>query len=355
MNRDSKIKYANAVLRRITREGDAMLSTYTTPMDNIAPWLVDEWKQSWGDEAASAMAKSFMQQSSLDISVNYEPGTSTSQARLKQQRKIQAAFGNGTEILPHGSIRIGKNVTGAVSQWPLYSEGKWWVQDASAAIPAIALYNVLSDSADDDVSNMHVVDLCAAPGGKTAQLVSLGFGNVTAIEVNPRRSRRLVKNLERLKMQDRCTVCIKDGSEWVRTKDQKIMGVLADVPCSATGTGSKRPDVLRRDQDLGNLLQVQEKLAQHCADNILALGGIMVYATCSTLKQESEDQVEKLLARGRSGKGAVLETVPFTPGEVPGFNGAIDYNGWLRVLPGMLTGCLSSCDGFFVARLKRLQ
>jgi len=327
-------------------------------MDNISPRLVKEWKQSWGEEAVATIADSFMQQSSIDISVNYEPGTSTNEERQSQQQKIQEAFGDGTEILPHGSIRVGESVTGAVTEWPLYKEGSWWVQDASATLPALALYNTLSRNADaeDGVSNMHVVDLCAAPGGKTAQLVSLGFGSVTAVELSPRRSRRLVENLERLNMQDKCTVCIADGSEWVPGNDKEVAGVLVDVPCSATGTGSKRPDVLRRDEELGNLLQVQEKLAQHCADHILAPGGIMVYATCSILKQESEDQVEKLLKRGRNdGDGALLETVPFTPGEIPGFDNAIDDNGWLRVLPGMLHGSFASCDGFFVARLKRIE
>jgi 16S rRNA (cytosine967-C5)-methyltransferase len=333
-------------------EGEMLLSTYTNPVDNIAPWLVEDWKQTWGEKATAAMSECFMRQSSIDISVNYPPETRTEEDRLEHQQRIQAAFGNGTEILPHGSIRVGENVTGAVFDWPLYNEGMWWVQDASAALPGLALYNAL---AKRDISDMHVVDLCAAPGGKTAQLVSLGFGHVTAVELSPRRSRRLTENLERLNMQDKCTVCIADGTEWVPAPDERIAGVLVDVPCSATGTGSKRPDVLRRDENLGNLLEVQEKLAQHCADHLLAPGGVMVYATCSILKQESEAQVEKLIARGRNGQGAVLETVPFTSGEIPGFDDAIDDNGWLRVLPGMLPGGLNNCDGFFVARLKRIE
>jgi 16S rRNA (cytosine967-C5)-methyltransferase len=297
------------------------------------------------------MSECFMLQSTIDISVNYSPGTS-GEARLEHQQRIQAAFGDDTEILPHGSIRVGESVTGAVFDWPLYNEGMWWVQDASAALPGLALYNAL---ANNDISGMHVVDLCAAPGGKTAHLVSLGFGNVTAIELSPRRSQRLKENIERLNMQDRCTVLIADGTEWVPAPNERITGVLVDVPCSATGTGSKRPDVLRRDQNLGSLLEAQEILAKHCADRLLAPDGIMVYATCSTLKQESEDQVEKLIARGRNGEGAVLETVPFTTGEIPGFDEAIDNNGWLRVLPGTLPGSLKNCDGFFVARLKRIE
>jgi 16S rRNA (cytosine967-C5)-methyltransferase len=106
-----------------------------------------------------------------------------------------------------------------------------------------------------------------------------------------------------------------------------VAEILVDVPCSATGTVNKRPDVLRKDGDLGNLLDTQEILANHCADNILQSGGVMVDATCSLLARESEDQVHKLLTRG------AMKTLPFAEGEIPGFDDAIDANGWLRVLP----------------------
>ena len=138
------------------------------------------------------------------------------------------------------------------------------------------------------------------------------------------------------------------GQEWNPEEGTEIAGVLVDVPCSATGTGNKRPDVLRKDGDLGNLIETQSMLANHCADNILESGGIMVYATCSLLKRESEDQVQALLSRG------TMKTLPFTKGEIRGFDDAIDENGWLRVLPGVLDGELKQCDGFFVARLEKL-
>jgi len=288
-----------------------------------------------------------MEESSVDLSIKYSLGA-TSKDRAIEVEQIQKQFGENATILPHGSIRVGKNTTGAVTQWPLYEEGMWWVQDASATLPAIALHNALENKYDD-VNNLHVVDMCAAPGGKTAQLMSLGFGSVTAIEVSPRRSRRLVENLERLNFHDKCTVVVDDASKW--TPDEgKVAGVIVDVPCSATGTGSKRPDVLRREKEsLENLLETQECLARHCAENILEVGGIMVYATCSLLKQESEDQVQKLLDSG------LVETLPFAPGEIPGFDKSIDKNGWLRVLPGFLPGELESCDGFFVARLAKID
>jgi 16S rRNA (cytosine967-C5)-methyltransferase len=154
-------------------------------------------------------------------------------------------------------------------------------------------------------------------------------------------------------MLDTCSIRVADGTEWLAPDGAKqVDGILLDVPCSATGTGSKRPDVLRRSQDLVELLESQEKLSNHCADNILQPGGMLVYATCSILKKESEHQVEKLLARS---DGAKMETVPFQAGEIPGFDACIDENGWMRVLPGALQSSIGPCDGFFVARLRRVS
>jgi 16S rRNA (cytosine967-C5)-methyltransferase len=135
---------------------------------------------------------------------------------------------------------------------------------------------------------------------------------------------------------------VKEGQKWSPTTT--VDGILVDVPCSATGTGSRRPDVLRRESDISELLDIQELLANHGAE-ILPAGGIMVYATCSLLKEESEDQVKKLVEKG------LVETLPIQPSEVPGFQDAIDENGWMRVIPGVLDGNLRSADGFFAARL----
>ena len=240
--------------------------------------------------------------------------------------------------------------------------GAWWCQDPAATIPALALYKALlrhSKSTNDSTTSSktyHVVDLCAAPGGKTAQLCNLFDKNeavVTAVELSSRRSERLAQNRARLGMNWETVVA--DASEWLPSTGTIIDAVLLDVPCTATGTASKRPDVLRRSAtDMTELLDVQQKLAQHAANNILPVGGIMVYATCSLLKQESEDQVMKLLQHN-NGTAARLETVPLEPGEIPGFDECIDEHGWMRVIPGALSGTsLEQCDGFFVARLRRI-
>lgn len=345
----SQVKFVNAVLRSIDREGRQALEK-TSVFDNIEPWLAKEWKETYGEEKAKLIAEASMSQSPIFISVNHPP-ESSDEERAEKLNFVKDQFSafNDAELLPHGSIRVPPNHAGSVAAWPLFDEGDWWVQDASASLPAIALYKGLM-TGGRRAGDLHVVDLCCAPGGKTAQLCASGFGKISAVEISSRRIKPLADNLERLKMKNRCEVIVADGSEWV--SDEAIDGVLVDAPCSATGVGSRRPDVLRRSPDISELTDMQRRLAVHTVDNLLKPGGIMVYATCSLLKQESEDQMKSILSRS---SGAVMETVPFTAGEIPGFDEAIDENGWLRVLPGVLPGSLGNCDGFFVARLRRVK
>ena len=261
------------------------------------------------------------------------------------------------ELLPVGSIRIPDNFGGSVSKWPMYDEGAWWIQDVSATLPAIALYNeLIKELGEDQLEYMHVVDLCSAPGGKTAQLCSMGFGRVDAVEISSRRSRSLHQNMKRLGMKDICNIVVEDGREFVPdTIAGPVQGVLVDAPCSATGVASRRPDVLRKSIDIEDLISIQRQLTTHAVDKILQVGGILIYATCSLLKQEGEDQIEWLLSEKRSDKSStLLETMPFTRDEIPGFNDCIDENGWLRVVPGVLPDSLQFCDGFFVARLRKI-
>jgi len=351
----SLVSFVNAVLRSIDREGIDVLKT-TSVYDNINPWLVKEWISFYGEETAQTIVEASMVQSPLFLSVNHSPESTD----IQRNQKIELIKGHfnteeeEAEILPHGMVKVPRKFRGSVSSWPLYNEGEWWVQDASATLPVIALEKALAKShIQTDDGLIHLVDLCSAPGGKTAQLCALGLGKVkvTAVEVSARRTKPLRENLERLKMTDICDVVVADGREWLPKNEEVIHGVVVDAPCTATGLGSRRPDVLRKSLNLDELVPIQRELAAHTADNLLEAGGIMVYATCSLLKQESEDQMKWLLSRE---EGADMETIPFLRGEIPGFDNSIDKNGWLRVLPGILGGSLSSCDGFFIARLKRL-
>jgi len=338
---ESKIKFANAILRRLGREGKELVSQHTEVGDNIAPWLLNQFCDDWGNEKAKQISEAFMKKSPIHLTVPYYQNDPTTGSRQEMIDRIKDAIGGETCILPNGSIKVGNDVGGLINNMPLYDEGVWWVQDASASLPAYALHNVFQPSA---LAETHVVDMCSAPGGKTAQLISMNFKKVTAVEVNERRSRKLRQNLERLHMTDKCSICVSDGTNWIPNKEDPVDAVLLDVPCSATGTGSKRPDVLQRSDDINELLEIQHNLAVHCIDNILQPGGILVYATCSILKAESEDQVEKLLSRSDGGK---METVPFQKKEMPGFESCIDENGWLRILPGDLLNSIGPSDGFF--------
>jgi 16S rRNA (cytosine967-C5)-methyltransferase len=344
------VKFANAVLRRVDREGKDMLKE-TDICDNVSVYLRKEFLELYGAENTNKMVHQLLDDSAhrfVDLSLNSRISVDEIIAEFEKDDNDKFA---SVSLLPNGSLRIEKGPTsGTISSWPMYDDGAWWVQDVASTLPAIALTKALQNKygSRENIKGLPVVDCCAAPGGKTAQLLSSGF-KVTAIEANERRCRRLTENLDRLQFgNDLCDVVVSAGEDWTPEQGIEVAGVLVDVPCSATGTGNKRPDVLRKDGDLGNLLEIQATLAEHCADNILGSGGIMVYATCSLLKRESEDQVLKLLSRG------TMKTLPFTKGEIHGFDDAIDANGWLRVLPGVLDGELSQCDGFFVARLQKL-
>lgn len=353
--RKPQINFVNALLRNVDRRGLAELETNTTVFDNVVPWLAERWVQTYGEDITKTIIEAAMVQSPVYLSVNYRPKRTDedSDAALNRVRDNFSTANNTALLLPHGSIEIPKELHGgSVSKWPGFNEGDWWVQDPSASLPAIALHNAFIKDQTQEKKDMHIVDLCSAPGGKTAQLCSFGFGKVTAVELSKRRTKALHDNMSRLGMDDICEVVVSDGRQWVPALNEGVKGVLADVPCSATGVGSRRPDVLRKSPAiLEELISLQRELAAHACDEILEPGGILVYATCSLLKEESEDQVEWLLSRT---EGAKMETLPIALGEIPGFDEAIDKNGWLRVIPGVLSGSLASCDGFFVARLRRI-
>jgi 16S rRNA (cytosine967-C5)-methyltransferase len=415
----SRIGYVNAVLRRISREGPELLAM-TSVLDNVAPWLLKEWNDAWSKDATLGIVQAAMRESPRCLSIRRGDGEEYDDETVQLQKSIQnvaAQFPNDCEILPQGSIRIHTlPLAGSIANWPLYTSGAWWLQDVSSTLPAIALYKALTNRQKDagcSVADLTVVDLCAAPGGKTAQLCNFGFGHVIAVEKSLRRSKRLEKNLDRLRFRGNTTTSSttatsihdgKDCSTPLRQKQQRhhyslvvadgtkykpdtrVAGVLLDAPCTATGTASKRPDVLRRSDDFTDLLDTQYRLACHAADHMLSVGGILVYATCSLLKQEGEEQVQRLLARrsrdndaldsaATATEVAVLETVPFVPGEIPGFDAAITANGWLRILPTSSSsgkdengneekstwaartssGLFDHVDGFFVARLRRVR
>jgi len=307
---------ANAVMRRLTRDGDALLAK-TDDSENLPDWLRRSWQHYWGDTATSAIAGLAMQPPPLDISVAKDAAYWTEKL--------------GGSLLDGGTIR--REFDGDPAQLEGFADGAWWVQDAAAAVPARLL---------GPLAGKQVIDLCAAPGGKTAQLIAAG-ATVTAVDSNRKRLDRLRRNLKRLNMPAK--LVLSDGRQFV--PDAPVDAILLDAPCSATGTIRRRPDILgrRQSEDIKALQTIQWELAT-TALAWLKPGGQLIYATCSLQVEEGEDIITAILeaAEGRF----VID--PVTPAEAGLFSRSITDNGSLRILPSAYQD-IGGVDGFFVARL----
>lgn len=320
-------KYAglvNAVLRRCAREGAALVEESQSQMLDIPPWLLARWISHYGEATAHAMALALSHEPSLDITVKSEPA--------------QWATRLHGETLPTGSVRT--LLQGSVMLLPGFAEGQWWVQDAAAALPA-RLFG--------DIAGKRIVDLCAAPGGKTAQLALAG-ARVTALDRSPARVTRLRDNLARLGLEAETLVV--DANEWQGGSEGGFDGILVDAPCSSTGTIRRHPDVawLRQESDIAALTALQMRLAQKAA-SLLKPGGMLVYCTCSLEPEEGEAVVAALLAANSE-----LRRMPIEAGEVAGLAEILNPDGDLRTLPCHLPHPdprLAGLDGFYAARLVK--
>jgi 16S rRNA (cytosine967-C5)-methyltransferase len=229
---------------------------------------------------------------------------------------------------------------GSVTMLPGFTDGQWWVQDAAAALPA-RLFG--------DVGGKTIVDLCAAPGGKTAQLAQAG-ARVTAVDRSPARMARLRDNLARLSLQ--ADEVVTDAAEWPGQGDGGFDGVLVDAPCTSTGTIRRHPDVawLRQEADIAALAALQKRLLQR-AVALLKPGGTLVYCTCSLEPEEGEQAIASLLAAEPG-----MSRVPVEAGEVAGLGEIVTADGDLRTLPCHLPHAdprLGGLDGFYAARLVK--
>jgi len=313
----------NAVLRRCAREGKAIVEEVHAQTLDIPPWLLSRWIAHYGESTARAMAAALGHEPSLDLSVKSDAGQWA--ARLHG------------EVLPTGTVRT--LLHGSVTMLPGFSEGQWWVQDAAAALPA-RLFG--------DIKGKKIADLCAAPGGKTAQLAHAG-ARVTAVDRSPARMARLRDNLARLSLEAETVVA--DAVEW-QGAAESFDGILVDAPCTSTGTIRRHPDVawLRQESDIAPLAALQKRLLQK-AVTLLKPGGTLVYCTCSLEPEEGEAAISALLAAG-----AGLRRVPIAPAEVAGLAEIVTADGDLRTLPCHLPHDdprLAGLDGFYAARLVK--
>jgi 16S rRNA (cytosine967-C5)-methyltransferase len=305
----------NAILRGLLREpGPA-----TDDPETLAPdWLFARWRAAYGEAKARAIAAQITEEPATDLSARDPADLAGLAAALE------------AEVLPGGSLRM--NQRGDIAGWSGYSEGRWWVQDAAAAVPARLLAVHAGES---------VLDICAAPGGKTLQLAAAG-GQVTAVDRSGPRLRRLSQALERTGLS--AEVVTADIGQWKDTR--RFDAVLLDAPCSATGTFRRQPDVLwgSRPGDIAKLAGVQARLLDVAADRVAA-GGRLVYCVCSLEPEEGEAQIEAFLKRQPA-----FQLSPVSPGEGGAPEASATPGGLLRILPHQRQGGL---DGFFAARLTR--
>ncbi|TPW36488.1 RsmB/NOP family class I SAM-dependent RNA methyltransferase [Oecophyllibacter saccharovorans] len=302
---------ANAVLRRVAREGETLREGLDEARLDVPPWL---WS-AWGPRAR-AITHGFYREAPLDLTLR--PG-----AEVPQE---------GT-LLPTGSVRLppGTRMTGL----PGYEEGQFWAQDAAAAMPVRLM---------GDLTGQRVADLCAAPGGKTAQLAHAGAAHVTAVEREAPRAARLRENLARLGLGN---VEVVEGDALSWKPQQPLDAVLLDAPCSATGTLRRHPDVLwnKRPRDVKALAETQDAFID-AAHEMLKPGGKLLYAVCSLQDEEGPDRIAKALASGR------WALAPFTPEELASMPEARTQEGYFRTHPGLWED-RGGMDGFFAARLVR--
>ena len=320
-------KYAglvNAVLRRCAREGQPLIEEVKSKALDIPEWLMTRWIAHYGASVARDIAAAMSHEPSLDITVKSDPAHWATRLH--------------GETLPTGTVRT--LLQGSVTMLPGFAEGQWWVQDAAAALPARLL---------GDVAGKSIADLCAAPGGKTAQLAHAG-ARVTAVDRSAPRMARLRDNLARLALQ--AETVVSDAAEWHSAPSEGFDGILIDAPCTSTGTIRRHPDVswLRQETDIGALVGVQTRLLQK-AVAMLRPGGILVYCTCSLEPEEGEQGIAALLAADPA-----MRRVPIESGEVAGLEQTINPQGDLRTLPCHLPHQdprLGGLDGFYAARLVK--
>jgi len=299
----------NAVLRRVSAQGPSALDGLDGPRLDTPAWL---WS-AWGRDART-IAEAHQAEAPLDLTL-----------------RPDAPAPPDAVILPTGTARLPAGTR--VPDLPGFAEGAFWVQDAAAALPARLLAVRPGE---------RVADLCAAPGGKTAQLAAAG-ASVVAVERDGNRAVRLRENLARLRLA--AEIVVADATAW--HADAPFDAVLLDAPCSATGTIRRHPDIphLKRASDIPGLCAAQDALLVTAA-SLLRPGGRLVYAVCSLQPEEGAPRIAALSGR------TTLVSDPVRAEELPGLADAIGTDGTVRTLPSMWRD-RGGMDGFFIARLRK--
>lgn len=315
-----KLRYlkntVNAVLRKVDREREELLKKYGNSRHNIPKWMLNRWDTRYGKETVKEIINQILQEAPLDL------------ALLPQVQLDEWAIKLNAEKLPLGGLRI-KNA-GNIKDLPGYDEGYWWVQDLAAQLPA----HLLGAKKGDEV-----LDICAAPGGKTLQSAASGL-KVTAVDISKRRLERLHENLRRLSLKAE----IIEADILMFEPKKQWQYILLDAPCSSTGTIRRHPEILwsHREDKIKSLSILQTRMLDKALE-LLAPGGTLIYCTCSMEMEEGPDQVNALLKRN-----STLKQKMISASELPGLERSILQTGDVQTLPHYFN---DGMDGFFISRL----
>ncbi len=308
-------KLVNAVLRRLGRE-KAEIEKAIADVPVLPDWFYARLVSAYGDEVAKRISEAQLTPSSIDLTVKTDPA-------------VWAEKLGGT-VLPNGSVRLGE-FEGQIPSLEGFAEGAWWVQDLAASMPVKLM---------GDISGKRVADLCAAPGGKTAQLALAG-AKVTALDQSGNRLRRLRENLDRLGLHAETV----EANMLKYQPEQLFDAVLLDAPCSSTGTLRKHPDVCwtKDENDIAKLAALQGQMLRY-ALTLVGAGGIVVFSNCSLDPSEGEAMIAQVLAENPD-----FERVAVRKDDWPGMEAAVTAEGDLRTTPDMFGGI----DGFFSSVLRK--
>lgn len=325
----------NALCRRTARQKQMLLQRIDDAPVRAPAWLSARLDAVYGPEKAIAIQMAHRRPAPIDLTLREE--TAENAARIAEAL-------NAT-VLPGLSLRLAD--PRPITDLPHFADGAFWVQDAAAAIP-VRLFG--------DVTGKRVLDVCAAPGGKSAQLAAHG-AHVTALDQSANRLKRLHENLKRLKLTDRCQATVANLFQF--TPADAFDAVLLDAPCSSTGTIRRHPDIAwtKTDADIEKLADLQARMLQKAA-TLVAPGGVLIFSNCSLDPREGE-----AVARAFASQRTDFAVRPIVADEVPGLEHGLTQDGLLRTTPADWDGSdhghgptpTGGLDGFFAARFQRVH
>jgi len=334
---DKQSKLVNALLRNMLRNESEWINLIPDDSVNLPEWIFKSWSALYGEQAVKEIVNLAMEPPPLDIIVSKKISE-------QEKQKLKSEL-NGEEVLPN-VFRCKFN--GAIESLPRYYDGIWWIQDAASQIPCnLLLTKIPKHFINTTLTSLKVLDLCCAPGGKSAQLLDNDL-DIVCIEKSELRSKRFNENMERLNFKSKMFIANAENYDPGFKPDV----ILIDAPCSATGTIRRNPDIFIKPapKNLDDLIKIQDNILKN-ASKILNKNGIIMYITCSLQKIEGERRIEKFLLEQSN-----FSIIPFYPIEYPMIESCISKEGFLRILPNNLNfgsdDVINGSDGFFVSLLK---